>query len=110
MCILQTVSKSCIMLKLYTMIDIDNSFCLKMKIFVYCVFYRPELQKCVFYRPVSNSCSKNRMLMKLCTIIDIDYYCICYKIKFFHIAYFTDQNYENVYFTDRLVTLTPQIV
>ena len=44
-----------IMLKLRTMIDIDNSVCLKMKIFVYCVFYRPELQKCVFYRPVKNS-------------------------------------------------------
>ena len=39
---------SCIMLKLYTMIDIDNSFWLKMKIFAHCIFYRTEIPKCVF--------------------------------------------------------------
>ena len=44
------------------------------------------------------------MLIKLCAMIDIDK-SFSFKMEFFHIAYFTDQNHENVHFSDRFVTL-----
>ena len=47
------------------------------------------------------------MLIKICAMIDIDK-SFSFKMNFFHIAYFTDQNHQNVHFTDQFVTLFPQ--
>ena len=55
-----------IMLKICTIIDIDNSFCLITRE----IFYRPDVPKCIFYRLVCNSGSRNGMMWKLCTMID----------------------------------------
>ena len=56
-------------LKLCTIIDIDNSSCFIKKKFTHLVFYRRDLTKCVFYRRVCNSVSRNGMMLKLCTMI-----------------------------------------
>ena len=74
------------MTKVYTMIDIDNIFCLKMKNSAYWIFHRPEIGKCVFYRPVCNSGCTSGIMLKLNSMIDISN-SFCLKMKIIQVLH-----------------------